>query len=828
MKRPNRTWEWALAGVFVLLLAAFYAEAFVLLAPFAGRDLAALSVLWVAGAGWWGGRWVGLAAGALNLPLHAVLFTLLGLGGALTEAGVLMGFGAGYLIGWLREHLEVHLAQLQALAFLGRAARLGLETESESALVEAAARAAIEEAGYLAVAIDLPGEGLAQRFGQALPPGVPAPEFLGELARRSGGRAVWRNGVNLWPPRRPRAAAAINTGDLGLLVVYSHRRRAFGEVELDLLADVLRVVRTGVFRIRLERERNLLARAVEQSPEGVMITDVEGKIHYVNAAFEAQTGYRREEVIGKNPRFLKSGHHNPAFYRRLWQTLLRGEVFEGVFVNRTKAGELVYEAKQIAPVRDASGRITHFVSTGRNVSEEVRLRQELLRQATNDPLTGLLNRRAFIHRVSQQLRSRGVDRGVLIVIDLDHFKDVNDEHGHPVGDRVLEAVAERLVASVRGRDLVGRLGGDEFVIWLPGAGPEGGERVVQAIMNALKAPVVLDGVRFEIGASFGLAVYPDDGTDFDALLHKADTAMYQAKAQGEGWRFFDPGLDEKKQAQKKILLGLRQAISREELFLAYQPIRALASGEAVGVEALVRWRDPEAGVRLPGAFLPLAENTGLVVELDRYVLQHALQEMASWDGGDALGLWVNVSPKTIAGGNFVADLEGWLQGSGFLPERLTLEITERLWSRRKNVKSRFFELKELGVRLAIDDFGTGYASIAELGELPFDALKIDVRFVEGVDRKPREEAVVEAVAILARALGLELVAEGVERESQRQRLIELGLELGQGERLGPPGPLSALNREVGPTASNGGTRGTHRQMGDTLSRDESETDRTDA
>ena len=432
--------------------------------------------------------------------------------------------------------------------------------------------------------------------------------------------------------------------------------------------------------------------------------------------------------------------------------------------------------------------------TLRDLTERRRLEEELDRQANHDPVTGLPNRRQFVHRVRQALLERGTDTCAVLFVDLDHFKDVNDTLGHAAGDDLLEAVAPRLATVLRADDTIARLGGDEFGVLLRAiGGPDEAAGVARRILDTLQAPFRLpmtSGSEVFVTASIGIAAaQPGQPVTVGELLRDADLAMNMAKADGRsGARLFQPAMHAHLLDRVELEADLRRAVERGELVLHYQPLVDIGSGSVVGVEALVRWNHPRRGLVPPLQFIPLAEDTGLIVQLGQWVLDAACTEGRGLAG--SLQVSVNLSARQLTDPGIVHHVAGALSRSGLSPERLVLEITESVVA--VNLEATLGELRSLGVRIAIDDFGAGYSSLQYLKTLPVDILKIDRAFVNGLGRTPRDGALADAIVTLGHSLGLATVAEGIENQTQRDHMRRAGCDLGQGFLFAAPMPLAEL------------------------------------
>ncbi len=546
-------------------------------------------------------------------------------------------------------------------------------------------------------------------------------------------------------------------------------------------------------RLRAEAQLSKLSRAVEQSANAVMITDVRGCIEYVNPKFCEINGYTAGEVIGKTPALLSSGEKRKAVYASMWDTLLRGEEWHGEFHNRRKDGDLYWCLESISPVKDPSGAITHFVAVTEDISARKNAESTIRHLAYFDTLTDLPNRRLFHDRLDQataEARRSGTSVA-LLYLDVDRFKTVNDTLGHESGDLLLKIVADRLRACVRAPDTVARLGGDEFGVVLGRVvGADGAVQVAKKIIAGVQRPIQVASRELFVTVSVGISLYPNDAGDIDSLMRKADIAMYRAKEIGRnGFQFFTDSMNAAALERLDIESGLRKALERDELRLLYQPQVDLSNGRLIGVEALLRWMHPSRGVMLPETFIPVAEDTGQIVAIGDWVLRTACRDLAAWrrDGHRDMRMAVNVSTRQFRQENLPAWVRGVLGDSGVPPDRLELEITETLlMDNSDEAACSLRALRQAGIGVSIDDFGTGYASLSYLKRFPVDVIKIDKSFVSGCTSNPDDRTIVDAVVALGRSLKLRVVAEGVEAADQVSLLRSLHCDVGQGFYFGEP------------------------------------------
>ena len=552
-------------------------------------------------------------------------------------------------------------------------------------------------------------------------------------------------------------------------------------------------VNSDISELRQQEVRlQLASRAFSQGSEAIMITDAENRIISVNPAFETVTLYSEAEVLGRKPSVLSSGRHGPEFFEQLWKTLNATNRWEGEIWNRRKSGEEYPEWLSLSRVLDSSGHLTHHVAVFSDISRRKFAEAEVERLAYFDTLTGAPNRNLLRDRIEQAIRAaqRSDGQFVVMFLDLDRFKEINDTLGHDVGDLLLIELARRLRGAVREEDTVSRLGGDEFVVVLPGAGQDIAQRCSERILTAVLAPYVLNGHTLRVTASIGMAVYPDDGADAQALLKNADTSMYQAKSDGRnGARFFSADMAARVAKRAALTTALRNAIPAGEFRLAFQPQVDLADGRVRGVEALLRWNHPDLGNPGPAEFIPVAEESGLILPISQWVLGAALRQAKEWRarGLPPFRLAVNLAASHFGQADLASQILSGLAEANWPGELLELEITERVAIKNLAQSIEIMNrLKAEGVHFALDDFGTGYSSLASLRELPIDTLKIDKSFLPALGSDGRNEAVVGSVIALAHTLRHRVVAEGVETTDQAEFLRGVGCQVAQGYLFARP------------------------------------------
>ncbi|MGB0747216.1 MAG: bifunctional diguanylate cyclase/phosphodiesterase [Magnetospiraceae bacterium] len=535
-----------------------------------------------------------------------------------------------------------------------------------------------------------------------------------------------------------------------------------------------------------DRHLRQLSKAVEQSPAAVIITDIHGNIEYVNHKFEDITGFASDEVIGRNPSFLKSDVTPQHVYEDMWRTLSAGGEWRGEFCNKRKDGSLFWEFAVISPIKDENGTVSNFVAVKEDISARKEQESRLLHQANYDALTDLPNRLLAMDRLNVALREARRDKTIVAVlfIDLDGFKKVNDTLGHEAGDKLLVEASRRMTDIVRNADTVARLGGDEFLIILgslPNAKPA--EVVADQLLTVLRDRFSLEGQEIFVSASIGITLYPEDSDDAQVLLRNADAAMYQAKEAGRStYRFFTAAMNQQAVARLEMETQLRRALARGEFFLNYQPLFDAQTGVPVGAEALMRWNNDALGMVPPDQFIPLAEDMGIIVEIGDWLLETVCKKAREWsDRGHPLRLAVNISPRQFRDGVIVDQVLKVIR-AGYIPANLLeIEVTEGLLLKDcVDPEITVGSLKDIGVRLSVDDFGTGYSSLSYLKQFQFDTLKIDKEFVSGVTTDVDHETLVRTIIAMARALGLSIIAEGVETEAQAEFLRAQGCDILQG------------------------------------------------
>jgi len=548
-------------------------------------------------------------------------------------------------------------------------------------------------------------------------------------------------------------------------------------------------------------EKVRIAAVAFETQEAMVVTDAKGVILHVNKAFTDNTGYTAEEIIGKTPSILKSGRHTDEFYREMWDALICKGLWQGEIWDRTKSGKIYPKWLTISAVKDALGTTTHYVGAHFDITEKKQSEARIENLAFYDQLTELPNRTLLFDRMKLAMTasSRNGTYAALLFIDLDNFKRLNETIGHETGDQLLKKVAGRLVGSVRDDDTVARLGGDEFLLMLVDLSTNQREAASQVeqigeqILAALNQAYLIKDSPYHCTASIGATLFQGQVASED-LFKQSDLAMYKSKAAGgNALRFFDPEMEKAVMIRASLEADLRQALLQDQLLLHYQP-QVIANARVTGAEALVRWQHPRRGMVSPSDFIPLAEETGLILPLGKWVLETACRQLAEWANKPNfrdLTIAVNVSAHQIRQPDFVEQLLAVVKLTGANPERLKLELTESMLVENiQDIIKKMHVLKADGIGFSLDDFGTGYSSLSYLKRLPLDQLKIDQSFVRDVLLDPNDAAIARTIVALAQSLGLGVIAEGVETSEQRDFLTASGCHVYQGYLFSRPLPVT--------------------------------------
>jgi len=608
--------------------------------------------------------------------------------------------------------------------------------------------------------------------------------------------------VNMRTVRRHKDGRILQVDVSIQLVQPDHQRAHFVSIARDV-SD----------KMQAEAEQRIAATAF-QAQEGMMIADADHLILRVNQAFTDITGYAQEEIVGQTLKLLDSGRHDESFFRQIQQDLRAQGAWAGEMWCRRKSGDIYPEWHTIRVVQDSTGVATHLVHTHTDITQRKQAEAEIFQLAFYDTLTQLPNRRLLMERLSRQIDNSVDDpcHGALIFLDLDNFKNLNDTQGHEMGDQLLVEVARRLQSSVRQGDTVARFGGDDYAVMLEGVNQGEAvksqvEAVALKIQEALSQPFELAFVNreqlpstlmYRVTSSLGIVMYSGRDNAVDELLKRADMAMYQAKSAGRNTiRFFDPQMQAMLLARTALEASMHLALQNQEFLLYYQP-QVNEQGALMGVEALLRWKHPVRGMVSPAEFIPLAEESGLILPLGRWVLEEACRQLVIWQADPSrshLTVAVNVSARQFRQQDFVNQVLEVLNASGAQPRRLKLELTESmLVDDIEDIIEKMALLRRSGVSFSLDDFGTGYSSLSYLKRLPLDQLKIDASFVRDLLVDKADAAIVRTIVVLGQSLGVSVIAEGVETEAQRDFLMQNGCSNYQGYLFGRPAPADALKK----------------------------------
>ena len=595
----------------------------------------------------------------------------------------------------------------------------------------------------------------------------------------------------------------------GVLSVYADTVNAFDEQVQQLLIEMASDIDYALLnfdhaaaRALDQSQLHLVAKVFEQGGEAIIVTDAQGAIVRVNHAFSQITGYSEAQALGRNPSMLSSGRQDADFYQSMWAALQANGHWQGELWNRRQDGSVYPEWLSLSVLRDGSGAVTHYVGIATDLSRHKEDEAHIRQLADFDPLTGLPNRRLLQDRVATALShaQRHGESLTLMFMDLDRFKNVNDSLGHHVGDELLVQVAQRLISVLREQDTVCRLGGDEFVLLCVDTDAAGAAHVATKLLESSAHRYLIDQQELSISFSLGIALYPQDGDSFEALSMSADTAMYRAKQAGRNtFRFFTAEMQAASTRALQLENALRRALELQQFHLVYQPQVSLRDGRIVGMEALLRWQHPTLGQVSPAEFIPVAEDSGLILSIGEWVLRTAAQQLRAWmDAGLPLQLMaVNLSAVQFRHANLPELVSQVLTEVGLAPECLELELTEGVaMDDPLGAIAVMNDLHQRGVRMSIDDFGTGYSSLSYLKKFQVYKLKIDQSFVRDIADDPDDKAIVVAIIALARSLGFETIAEGVETQAQLDCLREQRCDEVQGYFYSRPLPAAQFEAFV--------------------------------
>ena len=552
----------------------------------------------------------------------------------------------------------------------------------------------------------------------------------------------------------------------------------------------------------MEKELFVARKIYENIEEAILYTDQKSRILYVNPAFEIATGYSSEEVLGKNPSILQSGYHQKEFYQALWNSIKEKGYWKGEIWNKRKNGEIYPEWLTISTITNKDGEVTNYVSVFSDITVHKQHEEQIQKLANYDVLTGTANRSLLTQELQRFIDMAGEHNQLLAVLflDLDRFKIINETLGHKYGDLLLKKVSSRLKSLLKKKDLLARFGGDEFVIILPNI-KHGNDAVQIAndIIIALKEPFFLENKELFITTSIGISVYPVNGEDPDSLIKNAAKGTNKAKSNGRNnFELYDEKLHPQNHSRRMILENrLRKAINNQELTLNYQPQVELKTGKVIGVEALLRWHNSELGSVSPGEFIPIAEETGLIIPISEWVIFQACQEVKRLHdaGYTELKVGINISGLHFNQSDFVKDVSTLIGKANINPNLVELEVTESMiMPNAKELIDELVHLKNKGMKLSIDDFGTGYSSLSYLQRFPIDALKIDQSFIRNLTAYLGDATIVKAIITMAKSLQLAIIAEGVENQKQIDFLRKENCDIIQGFYLSKPLPFSELEK----------------------------------
>ena len=616
---------------------------------------------------------------------------------------------------------------------------------------------------------------------------------------------------DLIPPMQPNGATSTNEFSSHIRATLSNNAPLFEwsfinssqeelrcEVRLARLpSSEKKLVRASIidnsWRISTEAQMRKMSQVVEHTADSVVITDRAGIIEYVNPAFEQMTGFTTVEAMGNSLRLIRSDQHDTDFFSTMWQTILDGKTYHNIVINRRKDGSLYYEEKTITPLKDVHNNITNFISTGKDITNRMETEERLHQLANNDLLTSLPNRSSLIEKLNHLLQKRDAldDHHALIILGLDRFKNINETLGHDIGDELLKSLGSRLKSVLRNGDILSRFSGDEFAILVEEIGGERDVSIIaEKITTAMADPLVIRKHELFITASIGASLFPDDGQDAQTLIRHAEMAMSRAKESGRNtFGFYSAEMSERAIKRMQLETSLRRAIDNHEFLIYYQPQIDLQTGCISGAEALLRWQNPDHGLISPLEFIPLLEETGLIVEVGEWLIRTACDQARQWHErfNTGMRISINLSGRQFHSPQLSSTISDALGKNGLNPDALELEITESvLMQDNMATIENLHNLRKLGTRLAIDDFGTGYSSLSYLQRFPVDTLKVDRSFITNVSDSPENMNIVSAIISMAHSLSLDVVAEGVETETQLSILHGMQCNTIQGYLFSPP------------------------------------------
>jgi len=610
-----------------------------------------------------------------------------------------------------------------------------------------------------------------------------------ELTVKTGLRACWSEPI----------LSATGTV-LGSLAVFRKVSSLPEGHKLTLLEVAANLLGIAIERVRAEEDLQLASSIYTSISEAVLVFDANHNIIALNPAFTRINGYTLDDIRGKHGSFLYCDRYDADFFQMVWNEVAERGFWQGRIWSRHKNGSTFPKWLTINAMYNDEGEVENYVTTGSDITNKIKTDELIWRQANYDLLTNLPNRHMFQDRLEQEIRKVLREKRLLalLFLDLDHFKDVNDTFGHPMGDQLLVEAAARINSCVRETDTVARMGGDEFTVILPKLKTTiNAEKVAKQIINALAEPFIINGEAIHIGTSIGIAFCPTDTTELDQLISHADQAMYASKAAGRNrLSYFTQALHDEAMNRLILLNDMRSAITNRQFELHFQPIIDLSSGRVYKAEALIRWHHPERGMISPADFIPLAEESGLIVEIGDWVFREAAAQTKRWNEtfNCELQIAVNMSPVQFQSTALnISDWLAYLQTIELAEKYLSIEITEGLLlDANEDVRDKLLQLRDAGIEVAIDDFGMGYSALSSLRRFDIDYLKIDQFFIQNIETEPDNLALTEAIIIMAHKLGLKVIAEGVETEMQRCLLLGFNCNYAQGYHFSRPLPAAAL------------------------------------
>lgn len=541
-----------------------------------------------------------------------------------------------------------------------------------------------------------------------------------------------------------------------------------------------------------QKELRLTSKLFEHSNDAVIISDVDNKIVMANKAFTNLTGYTLDEIKGKNPKYISSGWGDESFYKDMWENIINNNIWQGEVVDQTKSGEIYTAKLTILCIRDSEENITNFIGITNDISEQKEQKEEIMRLSYYDALTKLPNRVLFQERVKEFIKSNKSDKTkfAILFFDLDNFKWLNDSMGHKVGNKALIEVTDRINTLISEETFFCRMGGDEFAILYPYKNITDVINIADKIMQTTAKPINLESRDISIGISIGISFFPNNGMSYGALLQAADTAMYQAKANGRNnYVFFNQTMNDSSVKRLDIDTQLRQAIEKNHFSMVYQPKVSLSTNEMYGAEALIRWNDPLLGFVPPDIFIPIAEESKLIEDIGYWVIEQSLKDFSEmfYSTNQELVISINVSAKQFKDKQFVKKISKLINASNVSSKNIEFEITETaIMDNIDEISKTLNEISALGINISIDDFGTGHSSMAYLKKLPIHTIKIDRAFVKDIHIDANDKAIVKAIVTMSKQLGIMTIAEGIETQEHETILFGMGVDSGQGYLYSKP------------------------------------------